>query len=309
MADNKNNEDRKRNNLGNEVIGKKTKGIIYIVTAAFFFALMGLFIALAGKLPPVQKSFFRNIISVIVAFILVAKSNFKPDIDKLGYRDLILRATFGTIGILCNFYALDNLPLSDASMLNKMSPFFTILFSYIILKEKLTITQVILVFCAFLGSLFVIKPTLSNIDLGASLIGLLGGMFAGAAYTMVRKLGEENISGTFVVLFFSSFSCLVTLPFIIFDYHPMSLKQLIALLLAGICASCAQFSITKAYFSAPAKEIAVYDYSQIIFSALLGYTVFKQTPDIYSIIGYIIIISMAIVMYKYNNNINKNINR
>lgn len=300
--------DKEINNYQSEDINNRKKGIMYIILAAFFFALMGLFVALAGKLPSIQKSFFRNIIATIIAFILVIKSGKKPHISKSGYKDLFLRATFGTLGILCNFYALGNLPLSDASMLNKMSPFFTILFSYVFLKEKLTIKQVAIVICAFLGSLFVIKPTLSNVALGASLIGLLGGVFAGAAYTMVRKLSRKNISGYLVVLFFSGFSCLVTLPFMIFDYHPMSLIQLIYLLFAGLCAACAQFSMTQAYFSAPAKEIAVYDYSQIIFSTLLGYLVFNQAPDIYSFIGYTIIIFMAVIMYRYNKKNSNSIN-
>ena len=65
---------------------------------------------------------------------------------------MVLRATFGTMGILCNFYAVDHLVLSDASMLNKMSPFFVILFSFLLLKEKLKPAQAIAIFVAFIGS-------------------------------------------------------------------------------------------------------------------------------------------------------------
>ncbi len=67
---------------------------------------------------------------------------------------MILRATFGTVGILCNFYAVDHLVLSDASMLNKMSPFFVIIFSFLLLKEKMTPAQALAVTGAFIGSLF-----------------------------------------------------------------------------------------------------------------------------------------------------------
>ena len=81
----------------------------------------------------------------------------------------------------------------------------------------------------------------------------------------------------------------------------MTLQQLILLLLAGASAAGGQFSITAAYAHAPAREISVYDYSQIIFSAILGFLIFGQVPDIYSWIGYVIIIFMAILMYLYNN--------
>ena len=104
---------------------------------------------------------------------------------------MILRATFGTVGILCNFYAVDHLVLSDASMLNKMSPFFVILCSWLILKEKLTWQQGMIVLGAFVGSLFVIKPSFSNAALFPSLIGLLGGLGAGVAYAWCGSWGRS----------------------------------------------------------------------------------------------------------------------
>ena len=75
----------------------------------------------------------------------------------------------------------------------------------------------------------------------------------------------------------------------------------LVLLGAGLAAAGGQFSITAAYKFAPAKEISVYDYSQIIFSALLGFILFSQLPDIWSFIGYVIICGVGIAMFFYNN--------
>ena len=138
-------------------------------------------------------------------------------------------------------------------------------------------------------------------DLIPSLIGFLGGVTAGAAYTAVRHLGNRGEKGPRIVFFFSVFSSLVTLPIFIFDYHPMTLSQIGLLLLAGLCAAGGQFAITAAYCFAPSKEISVYDYSQVIFSALLGFFLFGQLPDVYSFIGYIIICAVAVGMFLYNN--------
>lgn len=185
-------------------------------------------------------------------------------------------------------------------MLNKMSPFFAVFFSYFILKEKITLFQASAVTGAFLGSLFVIKPSFANADFIPALMGLCGGIGAGIAYTYVRKLGNIGTKGPSIVAFFSLFSCVVTLPYMILDFHPMTWQQLGFLLLAGVSAAGGQFSITAAYCYAPAKEISVYDYSQIIFSALLGWAVFGQMPDGYSFLGYFIIIAMAVLMFLYN---------
>ena len=276
---------------------KKYKGILLIICSAFFFALMNMFVRMAGDLPSVQKSFFRNLIAFFFAFMVMRKNGIPFTCKKENRTSLFLRAAFGTIGVLCNFYAVDHLVLADASVLNKMSPFFAILFSYIVLKEKISVRQGVIVVVAFLGSLLVIKPTFANMDLVPSIIGLCGGMFAGAAYTYVRKLTTHGEKGPMVVGFFSGFSCLVLLPFLIFDYHPMSLAQLLILLLAGLAAAGGQFTITAAYSYAPAREISVYDYSQIIFAAILGFMVFGQIPDLLSWIGYAVIVGMAVVNY------------
>ena len=281
-------------------IKKQYKGILYIVLSAFCFALMNMFVRMSGDLPSIQKSFFRNFVAAIFACVILLKDKVPFRCKRENLLTLILRATFGTIGILCNFYAVDHLVLSDASMLNKMSPFFAVLFSFLILKEKVTAPQAFIVAGAFLGSMFVVKPTFANMDLLPSIIGLLGGICAGAAYTMVRKLGENGEKGPFIVFFFSTFSCLVTLPWLVFDYHPMSGTQIMILLLAGLSAAGGQFSITAAYCYAPAREISVYDYSQIIFSAVLGFVVFGQLPDALSWLGYGIICLMAVVMFLYN---------
>lgn len=280
---------------------EKYKGVVYIVASAFCFALMNMFVRLAGDVPSIQKSFFRNIVALMFAAVILLKDRKHLGITKKSWPYLLLRSFFGTVGILCNFYAVDHLLLSDASMLNKMSPFFAIIFSYLILKEKLNFVQVLSVAGAFIGSLFIIKPSFSNMDLVPSLVGLMGGLGAGFAYAMVRKLGSQGVKGAFIVFFFSGFSCIVTLPYLLLDYHPMSLQQLVFLLLAGLSATGGQFGITAAYCHAPAREISIYDYSQIIFAALLGLIVFGQLPDVWSILGYVMIISMAVFMFVYNN--------
>lgn len=280
---------------------KKYKGVIYIILSAFFFALMSMFIRLSGDIPSFQKAFFRNFVAMAISVITMIKHHEKPVIKSGNLIYLVMRSICGTVGIICNFYAIDHINLSDASMLNKMSPFFAIIFSFILLKEKISPVQALIVTGAFIGSVFIVKPSSEILSSPASLVGLLGGMGAGTAYTFVRILGQKGENKSFIVLFFSAFSCLVFLPFLIFDYHDMTIKQLIFLILAGASAAGGQFSVTSAYCYAPAREISVYDYSQLIFATILGFFVFGQIPDKLSIIGYAIIISMAVIMFIYNN--------
>ena len=150
------------------------RGIACLVLSAFCFALMSMFVHLAGDLPSMQKSFFRNLVAALSAVVLLLRAgeSFRIRRENLPY--FLMRSIFGTMGVLCNFYAVDHLVLADASILNKMSPFFTVLFSWLILKEKVMPIQLSLIFGAFLGSIFVVKPTFSNLALVPSLLGFFG---------------------------------------------------------------------------------------------------------------------------------------
>lgn len=281
-------------------MSQKNKGILLIICSAFCFALMNMMVRFAGDLPSIEKSFFRNFVAVFFAFIALKRSHTPIRVPKGALKPLFLRSIFGTMGILCNYYAIDHLMLADASILNKLSPFFAILFSFILLKEKVHPFAAGCVITAFIGSLFIIKPGMGMFTTSLpAFIGLLGGLGAGIAYTYVRILGTHGVKGPFIVLFFSAFSCLVTLPYLIFDFHPMSFAQFGCLLLAGLFASGGQFTITAAYTYAPARDISIYDYSQIIFSTMLGFVFLGQIPDYLSFIGYGIIILSSLAMFLF----------
>lgn len=284
-------------------INNKTKGIICILISALCFSGMSSFINLSGDVPTPQKVFFRNLVALFCATAVLLKNGerFKPTKGCLPYH--LLRSSAGLLGVFGNFYATTHMAHTpDAAMLNKMSPFFTLIFSAIFLKEKVKPKQAIAIIIAFIGAMFVLKPSLSNVELLPSLAGLVGGICAGGAYTCVRHMGNKGENGRFTVFFFSLFSVLVTSPYLIFNYHPMTTKQFIYLILVGVCAAGGQFGITFAYTFAPSREISVYDYSNIVFTAIEGYLFLGQgIPDIYSIFGYLIICGMAVWMFFYNN--------
>ena len=173
--------------------------------------------------------------------------------------------------------------------------------SFIFIKERPRLYQWLILGGALFGTLFVIKPSFANAAFIPALVGFLGGVSAGAAYGCVRKLGVMGENNPYIVFFFSTVSTLVVTPIMIAGYVPMTALQWVYLLSAGVSAALAQFSITAAYTCAPAKEISVYDFSQIIFASLMSLIVFSQAPDLYSIIGYAIIIGMAVLNFILSN--------
>ncbi|RIW33303.1 DMT family transporter [Bacillus salacetis] len=276
----------------------RNKGILLLLVSSFGFAMMAAFVKLSGDLPTLQKTLFRNLISAIISFGFVMHYKERLFGKKENQKILLLRSALGTLGIVFFFYAIDELVLSDADMLNKLSPFLTIIFSAIFLKERARRFQIAAIAIAFLGTLLIIKPQFS-VDVIPYLAGLLSAVFAAGAYTVLRVLGQKEKFYT-VVFYFSFFSTVVLLPFVIMIYEPMETEQLIYLILAGIFATLGQFGITIAYKYAPAKEISIFFYSTVVYSALISIVLFGQIPDLLSIAGYIIIFAASFYMFMKN---------
>lgn len=283
-----------------KAVYKKLFGILFILGAALSFALMNLFVNLAGELPLMQKVFFRNFFAAVIVFVLLLFSKEKLRIhDKSCIPWLLLRSVIGFLGVVLNFYAIDHIgSISDASILNKLSPFFAILFSVFLLKEKPSIPEIIFVLIAFAGAMLVVNPRF-DMQVIPALSGLAGGACAGFAYSCVRVLGKKGERNYMIIFIFSAFSSLCALPFMIAFYAPMTGMQWLYLVLAGVAAAGGQFCITAAYKQAPAKEIAVFDYAQVLFAAILGFIFLDQIPKVLSIIGYAVIIGAAIGNFIY----------
>ena len=277
-----------------------TKGIVCIILAALGFSLMTFFVRLSGNVPTMEKAFFRNAFAAVVSFILLKREGEKFHVKRENRSDLFFRCLFGTSGLIANFYAIDKSGIADANMLNKLSPFFAIVLSIPILKERPKKIDILTTLVAFLGAVLIVRPGSGISNTIPALIGLYGGFGAGFAYVFVRKLGGKGEKTPIIVLCFSLFSCLVCIPFIIPVFVLPTFKQLLLLILAGLAATLGQFGITSAYKFAPAREISVFDYTQVVFAALLGILFLHEIPVPLSIAGYAIIIGVAVFRWRYN---------
>lgn len=274
----------------------KVKGIIAILISAIGFSFMSVFFRLSGDLPAFQKSLARNLVAMFIPLYFIYKYK-QPLFGKLSSQPLLIsRSTLGLIGVLFNIYAIDHMVLSDADTLMKLNPFWTILLSLIFLNEKVRNYQIIAMFVAIFGMLFVVKPEFSS-SMIPSIIGLLSGIFAASAYTCVRALSSREAPYT-IVFYFSFFSIIVLIPFTVATFEPMCWLQVVYLIGAGISAAVGQIGVTIAYSYAPAKDISIFTYASILFTAFFGFILFGESPDFYAVVGYLIIIGASYYMFE-----------
>ncbi len=276
-------------------MNEKKYAVMMMLISSSAFAFMGLFVKLTPGIMATQKAIFRTATVMVISYIILKKKYKKiPKVKNLKW--LLFRSIFGSIGIVLNYYALEHLLLSDASIIFRLSTILVLLLSYFILKESLSKKHVIPILTGFLGLFFVIRPSF-NSSLFDYIIALLGVGSASLAYMSLRILGKTEDSNM-VVFFFSAFSSLVLIPFLIYDFKPMTIKELLFLILAGVFATIGQYGITLAYKYAPAKEVSIYNYIGVVFSGILEFIIFATAPDMISIFGYVVIFASSYMLYR-----------
>ena len=276
----------------------KNKAIILMLLSAFSFSAMQIIVKILDKIPLMEKVFFRNFISLILAYIIIRIKNLSYFGEKENRKYLLGRSIFGYAGIILFFFATSKMLAADAAILNKLSPIFVIIFAHFFLKESINKIHILALALSFIGAWFVIRPEF-NFSVIPAASGLFSAILSGAAYVFISYLGKKESVYT-IVFYFSLFSALCSIPFLIFSFVIPNFYDFILLLLLGSLAAFGQIALTYAYNSCPASEISIYDYSNIIFSAILGFIFLSELPDFYSIIGGALIVAASIIVFICN---------
>jgi drug/metabolite transporter (DMT)-like permease len=279
------------------MVNSYKKSVLLMTVSSLSFAIMTMMVRMAGDLPLFEKVFFRNLISLIIAIAIILKNGDAFWGKKENRIFLILRGLGGLAGVMMYFYCINNMNMSDGTMLNKISPFFVILFAALFLKEKLNRYQIIAMIIAFLASMLIIKPQFDMVVFPA-LMGFGSAIFAGLAYAIIRLLNVRGESPSTIVFYFSLISFIVTLPGAIATFQMPTSLEWIYLIGIGVFAGIGQIFMTESYRYARASDIAPYKYLHVLFTAIIGIIFLGEIPDLLSVIGSLIIVGAFIYLYK-----------
>ncbi|MBO5289883.1 MAG: DMT family transporter [Spirochaetales bacterium] len=276
-------------------MNNKTKAILLMLLSSLSFAIMAFFVKLSGDIPLFQKVFFRDLVVVIFTLCGLASIKVSPWGKKENRLQLWSRGISGFIGVAFYFYSASHLYLSDSTIINKLSPFFTTLFAVLLLKEKIKPLQIFALVLSLFDGILVVKPEFS-MSVFPAFCGIIGAIVAGFSYAMVISLTNRE-EPLVVVFYFSNTSVLCSFFLMLANFQIPTLQNLIILICTGIFATGGQVLLTYAYKYAKASSISVYSYSIIIFSGLLGFIFWKEIPDFRSVIGGLFIIISGFALY------------
>jgi len=286
------------------VLRKIDKGILYMLAAALISALNGAVTKLlADDMSAMEIVFFRNLIGVFL--ILYALKHTPPKLRGGKWYLLITRGLLGFSAMILFFYTITVIPLGEAITLNKTSPLFVTILAYYLLKERLSLYTLLALIIGFLGVVLIVKPFGMSISY-EHFLGVLGGFFAAAAYTTIKKI-KDIYDARVIVLSFVSIGTLLPAAFFLAAPYvqispsiaflfpifllPESPVVWLLIIFMAFISTVSQWFLTKAYSSSNLSIIGVISYTNIPFAIGFGWMLGDGFPDIltYAGIGLIVL--------------------
>ena len=277
-----------------------SKGVMYMLVAAFTFALMNVFVKAVSYIPAVEIILFRSIISLFLSVFMLRSQS----VSIWGNNKLLLvaRGIAGAIALLIFFTLIQQVPLAAASSLAYLAPIFTTVLGIFLLKEKVLPLQWLFFIISFVGVL-VIQGFDGRIDMTHLLMGIATSFFMGLAYNFIRML-KTSEHPLVIILYFP----LVMLPIsglwsAFVWVTPTSLLDWLYLILIGVLTQIAQFFMTKSYQSEELSKVSIVNYVGIVFSLSFGYFIFNETFHIVTILGMFMVIGGVVLNVLFKSKI------
>jgi drug/metabolite transporter (DMT)-like permease len=271
------------------------RGIRHALAASAAFAVMAAFAKAAAQAGAsnLLLVFTRNLVCVAALLPWVAKHGWTGvRTERLGGH--LWRSGFGLAGMATLYYALAHLTLAEALLLNYASPLFIPFIAWMVLGEKPPSILLPASLLGLAGVALIVKPTGITTSF-AALVGLASGFFAACAMVSLRRISDTEPAAR-VVLYFGGVGLLVTLPPVLLLETGWPSPALLALLAGtGLFATVGQLQLTRAYAAAPAGRVAAFGYSAVIFAGLIGWGVWGEAPDRWSLAGAALVIGTCVL--------------
>lgn len=259
--------------------------------AALSFAVMSALAKILGRtLPSGEVAFFRAALTGL--FILPFALRLKTPLFGLRRGPLFLRGLFGSASLILGFYAVNHLTLANAILLWQTSVFFVPLLAALVFGERMRPLVLAYSAAAFVGCALILKPSPDVINLGG-LAALAAGLGVAIVSLTVRVLHATENSVT-IIWCFGFYTSLICAVFFGGDFRMPAGNEWFAAAGIGIFGTIGQLLFTESFRYAPAPVVQPYLFLQVVAGAILGFAVFGEIPDAWSMLGAILVIGCGV---------------
>ena len=276
-------------------------GIIFAILAYFSFSLLDAI----QKTAVIYNSVFQILFLkyFFTLFLSKAESIRKKNIYFYQTQNIklqIIRSFLSIIESGCFVLSFRYLTLADAHSIGSLTPVIVVGLSAIFLREKVSPKTWIAIFFGFLGVLIIMRPGLSIFD-SKSLIPLVAAFFLSLYQILTRKASEYDPSET--SLFYTSIIGIISMSFLVpFFWQPMQSFSYLLFVGIGIFFSFGIYFQIIALSYSKASIVQPFHYTLILWAIILGYLIYDDIPDIFTITGAIIITTSGIYVLRSSKN-------
>jgi drug/metabolite transporter (DMT)-like permease len=277
-------------------ISDNIRGILWAILATALFAIVAAMAKVAvNEYHVLQILFFRQVIVFLSCLPSIAMS-FPASLKTQHPKMHAARLIGAFVALSCSIWAVAVLPLTTAITLGFAQVFFVALLALSFLNEAVGKHRIVAVIVGFIGVVTVMRPGVEGIVDVHALIPIFGALGAGVAVISVRKLSQTESTATLLVYQALFVGALAGVP-LFWLWIPPDLTGTLFLLAMGILATVGQWVGIKALRLGEASVVGNIQYMQLIYAAILGYFLFNEIPDIYTIVGASIIIGSSIYIF------------
>jgi drug/metabolite transporter (DMT)-like permease len=276
---------------------KESIGILFAILAYFSFS----FLDATQKTLVIYYSVFQLLLIkyFFVLTLSLIESKRKKNISFYKSKNIKMQIFRSVLSVLeSGFFVLSfkYLSLADAHSVGSLAPVIVVALSAIILKEKVSTKTWIAIFIGFIGVLIILRPTSSIFDPKA-LLPLVAAFVLGLYQIITKKVSEQD--PTEVSLFYTSIIGIITMSFLAPSFwKPIDSSSYILFLAIGVFFSLGIYLQIIALSKARASIIQPFHYTLIFWAIILGYIFYDDVPDIFTIIGALIITISGIFVIK-----------
>lgn len=281
------------------------RGITLKVISVCCFVIMATLLKATGSIPAGELVFFRCFFAILpVVAYLLWRRQLRSALRTGNPWGHIVRALVGASSMGLGFFALTRLPLPEATAIGYAAPLLIVIFSALLLKERVHAFRWTAVVVGLFGVVIILWPRLTLLTGGAPLgdseavgaIAAMGGAVLTAfAMMQVRKLVQTERTEAIVVYFFISASVL-SLATIPFGWAMPTSEQAVLLVGAGFAGGIGQLLLTSCYRYADMSVIAPFEYVSLLLTLAIGFVVFGDVPTLTMILGALIIVASGIAV-------------
>ena len=267
------------------------RGALWIVVGCVcFVAMTTLAKAMGAHFHSFQVAFFRALFgffAVVPFMIRIGPSVVRT--RRLGLH--IARSFGGAFAMLCGFYAITHLPLADAVSISYARALFLIPLAVVLLGEVVRVRRWTATAVGFIGVLVMMRP--GGEIAPATFVALGGALIVAFVTITIKQLARTERPET-MQLYSGTVASLVTLIPALFFWRMPDAEQLAILMAMGGCGAAGQYCMIRGFRVGETTALIPFDYTRLLFAGVIGYFVFLEVPDAWTLTGAAIIVASTL---------------